>query len=571
MSVLTGIMYFLLFAVLLPGELLWWGCSLDGILKDSRLAKWIDLCFFTELPKNVVLVIGILAFGCMLRAIVGLSRRSHAADPLLYGCFPLYMVSLLLYFGKPCALAVELPLIVLGAAAVWHAYRPAGRPPFFRVPRDRKSKATLKCRLWAMFLLTGQLFVAGVVFQEDVQLWLAVSPWTWILIFLPLLGVLLPTAAQIRDYLANSVYALVLCCVLCGAGAMVIEDCSLQADYEIAVGCIFLLLELSLMIRPFLPPIRNNSLLILAACCVAVWGIIPNFEDVSIPAFSIALSAYVLYSLIDNRRVIRGNLLLLVRHLPKPRFDVRREFTALSWGVAAMLAVYLAGTEKEYFIPVLSGIGAVFAGSLLRVYFQNNPRSDHIILRNFPFAIEIFFLLLTGIAICNLLAVMIPLPDPDRDVDALARGWLMIVLGAFAAAAALMQTVWYGGGPAGKYTDRYPSDLLMLSLGNAGICFLLVLLFFLQVPASLLLGYFFILSGILRIRASSSGWSGGNLGLTTGWVLIAIGQFMFVASSKARLEPPDWTSYAAIVGAVAFAASYLTWLFDFYLRKRKKK
>ena len=360
MAILSGITYFLIFAVLLPGELLWWGSSLDGILADSYLAKRMQLNPVMDLPKELFLITGVIALGCMMRAIVELSRKSHAADPLLFGGFPLYMLSLLLFFRQPCALVLEIPLIVLGTAAVWHAYRPEGRPAF-QLPRDRKGRASLKWRLRALFLLGGLLFGAWLLFQEGVQLWLFASPWTRILIFLPLLGILLPTPGQIRDYVGDSVYALILCGIVCGVSVLLISDSLVLADYELSVTYIFLMLELALTARPVLPKFRNNSLLILAGCLAVTRWIVPAFCNPVI----ISCTVYILYLFIDNRRTVCAALLRLVRRIPPPRFAVRREFAALSWGAAALLSVYLAG--PEYSMQILSGIAAVFAASLLRI------------------------------------------------------------------------------------------------------------------------------------------------------------------------------------------------------------
>ena len=553
---LSGISYFLIFAVLLPGELLWWGSSLDGILADSCLAKHLLLNPVMDLPKELFLITGVIALGCMVRGIAELSRRSHAGDPLLFGGFPFYMLSLLLYFRMPCALAVEIPLIVLGTAAVWHAYRPEGRPAFLP-PRGGKGRAPLKWRLRMLPLLAGVLFGACVLFQEGVQLWLFASRWTPGLIFLPLAGLLLPKQGELRDYVAGSVYALILCGFVSGGGSMLISDSLTLADYEISVAYIFLMLELALAARSLLPKIRNNSLLILPFCFALTRWIVPAFCDPLI----ISCTVYILYLLIDNRRSARASLFRLMRRIPAPRFAVRREFAALSWGVAALLSAYLAG--PDFSVQILAGIAAVFAASLLRIHFLNNPRSDHIILRHFPYALEIFLLLLTGIA-CSPVRNGVILPDAE------ARIGLMIVMSSFAAAAALLQTVWNGGAAVGKYLPKPLPSLFRLCFGNACICFLMVLLFFLNVPASILLGYFFIFTGILQIWAASGDESARNLGRTTGWVLIAVGQFIFISSSVAQLPDPKWTRCAAIAGGCAFAALYLTWLFDFYCRKKRK-
>ena len=224
------------------------------------------------------------------------------------------------------------------------------------------------------------------------------------------------------------------------------------------------------------------------------------------------------------------------------------EYAAQAWGFGAFLAACLTGPSCLF--HVLLGVGAVLAGVLIRSWLLNKSSSDHIILQKFPYVPEISILLLTVAA------------------AGFSRESIMILMSAFAAAACLMRTIWSIGGLIGKYTQDRPSLQVFHIFSNAGICFLLVLLFFMQAPASVLLGSFCILSGIVWIGSASYRRSGENCGLTTGWVLIGIGQFIFVSSSEVLLPYPEWSPGAAAVGLVACAALYVYRLFDFRNRRR---
>ena len=91
-------MYILVFAVLLPLELLIWGKALDSALAESYLSKRLQLSLFFDLPRKIWLIGGLLALGGILRAVLELGRKSHRYDFLLFCGFPFYMFSLFLYF-----------------------------------------------------------------------------------------------------------------------------------------------------------------------------------------------------------------------------------------------------------------------------------------------------------------------------------------------------------------------------------------------------------------------------------------------------------------------------------------
>jgi|GEM_PF-2461629 len=539
-----GIIYFLFYAIVLPGGLLIWGGALDEVLQGTYLAKRIQMSLWFELPREFFIALGVPALAAILRAAVELNRQSHRCDALLYGGFPLYMLCWFLYLRMPCSLAFGIPLICLGAAAIWMVCRRKDRPPFL-LPELSGGKASLVQRGGVLLQLLAIFFAAGLLFQEGYLLWL-LFPGTMILALIPLLGFLLPTTGQLREYVSSSFYALILCGVIYFAGQFYGENVTLT-DFGIMAAYLFLELQTALLVRALVPPMRNFSLVILGLSALVSWRIV-------LPLCSpwiVTLSMYILYLLIDNRKAIRKKLFSRT-HFRHAEVHVLswEEYAGQAWGFGALLAAYLVGPDRLF--QVLAGLGAVLAGALLRSRLECNPDSDHVVLRNFPYTAEVSVLLITGIVGCD------------------TRAELMILLSAFAAASCLMRMIWSVGGLIGRRGSEHPYLLEFRIISNAGICFLLTVLFFVQAPASVLLGLFLLLRGIVRIwECAFQGKRRPRPELTSGWVLVGIGLFVFVSSSAARLPVPEWSSGAVVCALMACAAFYVWRLFDFHLRRKR--
>ena len=297
MSYLKSIIYILFFSVLLPAELLIWGQALDTALADSYLTKRLRLSLFFDLPRGVWLAAAVLALAAILCAAVELGRQSHRRDILLFCGFPVYMFSLFVFFGLPCAAAIGTGLIILAAWAVWFAYPKEDRPPF-PLPDDRTVTATPVQRLTTVFFLLGLLTAGILIVQEGYQLWLAFQ-WTQLLVIVPLAGFILPTPGQLREYLTGGLHALAFTALIYGIGQL-FPDNTLRSDWSIASTYIFLELLVSQMIRPVLPEVRNNSLIILGLrSAVTCWIMLPVCSF-----WIITLTMYILYLVIDNRKAI---------------------------------------------------------------------------------------------------------------------------------------------------------------------------------------------------------------------------------------------------------------------------
>lgn len=555
MSYLKSILYILFFSVLLPAELLIWGQALDTALADTYLTKRVRLSLFFDLPRGVWLAAAILALAAILRTAVELGRKSHRCDLLLFCGFPFYMFSLFVFLDLPCSAVIGTGLIILAAWAVWFAYPKEDRPPF-PLPDDRTVTATPVQRLTTVFFLLGILTAGILIFQEGYQLWLAFQ-WTPLLVIVPLAGFVLPTPGQLREYLTGGLYALVFAALLYGIGQL-FPDSTLRSDWAIASTYIFLELLVSQMIRPILPKVRNNSLIILGLSSAATYWIMPPICSFWI----ITLSMYVLYLVIDNRKAILKKMFYRSR---LGRTEVHllswEEYAAQAWGFGGLLAAWLAGPQL---LPqILIGLGAVLLAGLIRSRLIHDTSSEHLILESFPYALEISALLLSVMFFCSCL-------DSSCAVGGAALDMSMILLSIYAAASCVMQMIWNIGGLIGRYTADRPALQMFHIFCQFGMGFLLIMLFFIQAPASVLLGCFCILTGIVRIAGSSfQKRQDKKTGLTAAWVLIVIGQFVFVSSAETILPEPEWSLGVPVCALVSCAALYVYRLFDFSNRNRR--
>ena len=212
---------------------------------------------------------------------------------------------------------------------------------------------------------------------------------------------------------------------------------------------------------------------------------------------------------------------------------------------------------------ILIGLGAVLLAGLIRSRLVNDTSSDHLILESFPYALEISALLLSVMFFCSCL-------DSSSAGGGATLDMAMILFSIYAAVSCVMQMIWNIGGLIGRYTPDRPSLGMFHVFCHFGMGFLLVMLFFIQVPASVLLGCFCILTGIIKI-ADNSFLKKQNKkpGLTAAWVLIIIGQFVFVSSSETILPEPEWSLGAPVCALVSCAALYVYRLFDFSNRNRR--
>lgn len=520
---------------MLPAELLIWGRALDYALEDSFLARRILMSPFFELPP--VLLWGMTAAGalCMIRAFFTICRGSRAFDALLYSGFSLFMAGLFLLFRMPVAAALGTPLVILGSIAAWFAYRHPERMPFL-IPSDVQRPSFYE-RLLAAFQLLPVVCGACLLFQDGYLLWLSFR-FTPLLIAVPFLGCLLPTREKLRSYVSGSVYALILCGIvfavmsLFGEGTFLLDLC-------IFMAFLFLELECALMLREVLPKFRNVSLVILLLSGAATPFLIPPVME----PWIVTLSMYMMYLFIDNRSAIRKKLLSRA-HFSSPniRFITKEEYAAQAWGFGAMLVAWLVGMQGV--LVVIAVVAAVFAGALWRTRILCRDE-DHLFLGNFPYAIETGALLLAVVSF-----------SPSRPAT-------MVMLAACACAAPMMRAIWQTGAFISKFGDERPTALFYMALANAGLFFLLLVMYLSRVSPAILIGTYFMLAGILRIGAASYTRGGGELKRAFGWVLIVIGQFVSVVPPEAPLPTPEWTNGAVICGVIAFAALYLFRTFDF--------
>jgi hypothetical protein len=545
----------LFFSALLPLELLIWGQALDTELGKNYLSRRLQLSLFCDLPQEYYLIGAVLALIAILLAGLELGKGSHRRDILLFCGFPFYMFSLFLLFRCPCAAAIGTGLIVLAAWAVWFAYPAEDRPPF-PLPNDWTVRADGVHRLTAGIFLLGLLFAGMLIFQEGYLLWLTFQ-WTPLLVIVPLAGLFLPTAGQLREYLTGGVYALALAGLIYAIGQL-FPDISDRTVWGIASTYIFLELLVSQMIRPMLPKVKNNSLIILVlSSLMTVWIMPPICSP-----WIISLSTYLLYLVIDNRMAIRKKLLFTARlRQTKVHFLAQEECAALVWAAGGLLGSWLAGPKL---IPqILIVLGVVLLAGLVRTHLLSDMHSEHLIPERFTYTLEISVLLLTVLFLCSW-------PNSSCATETTSRGMVMIQLSIYAAVTSVMQVIWNIGGLIGHYTSERPSLQLFHILCQSGIGVLLILLFFIQAPAAVLLGCFCILTGIVKLAENSFlKKQNRNRELTADWVLIVIGQFVFVSSAETVLPTPRWSIGAPICAILFCTALYVYLIFDFRNRTQR--
>lgn len=538
------VLYILVFVLLLPLELLIWGGALDSALTGTYLSRRLQLNLLTELPVWLIYTAGTAALAGMVCGLVSRRNGNARYDALLYGSFPLYMLMLFLRFRLICSAALGIPLIGLATAGCWFAYRTPGRTPFLP-PSDLARGASWTERLSCLWLLLAVQFCGCLLFQEGYVLW-TVFPKLGLPVLLLFAGILLPKPGQLRDYALGSVCALLCVGVVYGVGQLLIQDTVQQLDFSVASAYLFLELECALLVRPLLPKVRNCSLLILGlSACSTPWIMPP----VCNPWF-IVLSMYVIYLFLDNCRAVRKKIFSRSHfHHPGVHFLSWTEYAAQAWGLGVFLTCCLVRPPEIKI--VLAGIVAVLMAALLRTRLLRNDSASHVILRNFPYLPE------TAALIAAVLTV------------ASSRASVMSVFSACACAACLVLMIWNAGALIGKFMPERPLVMAFQALTYGGLGFLLFLLFFFGTPTSLLLGFFLMLSGIIRIGAASFQHQTDCLQLTFGWVLLVLGQLISVTTPEYRLIPPAWNPAAVVCAVLACAALYLFRTFDFRNRKER--
>ncbi|MBO5723402.1 MAG: hypothetical protein J6S58_01090 [Lentisphaeria bacterium] len=527
-------LYFLCFALLLPCEMLIWGSALDRSLAGTVLAQRIGLSLLMEIPGIFLILPGIAVLFCILRGSFTLQKGSHADDGLLYGSIVTLTALLFLYFRMPCSFALILPLMCLGCAGAWYSSPVSFRKKSFLLPKNTMRKAVFSEYFRAFHLLLGIQCAGCILFQNGYSLWLS-YPLTSVFVLLPFLGIIQRTPEQLRSYIGSAFGALILCTVIYGGGLFFLEGLMIS-DLRIFLAVLFVVLQCMLFMRQWLKGFKNLSVLLLLPAAGLSLLLLPDICSLLL----IPLTAFLLYLLIDNAKMILRFLLSL---LHSRSFHIRLlsedKYKAIAWGGSAVLTACLLGPAK--FRDILICIGVLAASALLRTFFLNNRREDHIILRNFPYIAEVIFLGGT------LLILSGSLPE------------LLGMLCAFACGATLLQAVWHTG-ELGRHTNHRQGVLSRIFLASAwSLCtVLMIVLFCLQFPAGLYLGLFLILSGIIRVWDSSYHRKEEERRVTAGWVLVVLGQFISVTTPGVLLPVPEWYNRGLCCGLLAMVAALCT-------------
>lgn len=537
---MLGALYFLCFAVLLPCEMLIWAYALDRSLANSYLARRVSLSIFMEIPQLLLLGLAILTLVCILRACLSLGKGSHAKDGTLYAGFVTLTGVLFLYFRLPCSFALIVPLLITACTAAWYSSPSSTLREDFLLPKDMYRTASLAERLRAFHQLLAIQCASCLLFQGGYQLWF-VFPWTSFIGFIPFAGLVLRTSGKLRQYINSSFGALVLCALLYGSSQFFLDDIPLS-ELSIFFAVLFVVLQFMLLLKQWIGnSLQNLSiLLMLPAAGLSYMILIPICSFLIVP-----FCAYIFYILIDNAPSIR-RFLFSFAHKRTRRWNILSddEYKAAAWGCGAVLTAFLLGPDKLKVILICTGV--LLAGSLLRARFLSNRQEDHIILKNFPYIVEVILL---GTA----LLILCP-----------ARKDLVISLCAFSCGAALMQWIWHTGRIIRNKSNEQEGPLVMIYLAASWgvLSIIMILLFFWQLPACLYFGIYLILAGLIRVGESACSARDEDRRSTAGWVLVILGQFMTVTSPEIVLPVPEWYDAASLCGFLAFASLYVFRLLD---------
>lgn len=539
-------LYFLCFALLLPCEMLIWGRALDQSLEHTYLAQSVSLNILMEIPGGVLLLLMGIILCCILKATWSLNRNSHEEDGLLYGSIISLTGLLFLYFKLPCSFAFLIPLMCLGCCAAWYSSSVYPLRKSFLLPGNTARKATFAEYARAFHLLLGIQCGGCIIFQSGYSFCFS-YPETTVFVLLPFLGLIQYSPGKLRGYVNACFGAMILCAGVYGIAGYFLYDL-MQSDLGIYFTVLFVVLECILILRQWCGQVRNLSILLL----IPATGLASLFMPQICSSLLIPLSAFILYLLVDNTERIRHYIFSFAhkRNHHASRQNCGKLCKALAWSAGVILSSYLLG--EAYFREVLICTGVLLAGALLHIRFLSDRHEEHLILRNFPYITEIIFLCIALLILSD------------------SRAEFMGFLCAFACGLSLAQSLRHTGEFLGWISsDRGILSRICLAAGWTILTFLMLLLFFRQLPACFYLGIFLILLGVLLVLESACHKEKTERRLTAGWVLVVLGQFISVTSPEIMLPVPEFYAAAFYPGLYALLAAFCIFYFQ-KIRKNKK-
>ncbi len=517
-------LYSLLFIFILPLELLTWAAALDHILEGTFLSRRVLMNPLFELSPIWIRILaggGILAMLNGFRMII--RGRQDACDIQLYSGFVIFCTSLFLWFKQPYGIGFILPVVILGMFAIYSSFRNSGNPSILFA--HTSAGTTWKDRISTCFLLFPLITAALLLFQEGFLHWLA-FPHSRYFLLLPFAGCLIPDRKKLKNFITSSYGALILLLIVFSITNLLVDG-SMLTDISIISAFIFLELEAAFLLHGLLPFRRNFSILILLLTIPATLYLMPPICDYKF----VTLSVFLIYVFAENMGLIRKKILSRSESASgNIRFISKEEYAGQAWGFAAVLVAFLAGPLS--FFPVMITIAAVMVTALFRRRLGISGVWPEML------------------AMC---AAAIAVGAPGCRTT--------LLLAAFACAAPLMKSIWQTGAMINQYGEERPLQKSYLALTNAGLFFILLMMYLYHAHDMLLIGLYFILTGIIQLGEYAYERKHHHMKLLGGWLQIILGQIITIIPGTA-LPTPEWSINAFYGGLFAFFALYFFHTFD---------
>ena len=540
---------------LIPSLLLLWTILASGdLFNDTYFSKRLLANSLFYLPPPYV---SWFSFSATFLIVMGIwkKEKSQWMRFAAYAGIVLLMTVIFLHLQIPSGIGVTLPLLILGSIALYTSNRPDPRKKLFP---GRMIFAPFS-RRFASFILLGMIVFATLFLYQEGTDYLLLRKDGFFMLLIPLAGCLLYSEKRLRDYLISTGAGFVLLAFLfCFTVAF--ADTLWIMDIAIIYLFIFLEYQILLLLRGFLPEIKNLSLIFLVLLLLANGKILPQIVDVNI----VTLSVFVLYIFGDNFercvKKIRRKLEPEKHLLERPSGEL---FAIQAWSISSFVLICFtgrSGISPFLFLTILLFLTGILKYLFLEKY-RSCPETDHY--EKWRKA-NLFLPLLPESAVILVFAFVLYFLGADTFLPAVI------------AAGNCGACIWnLGIVITGKDTRQLPFQASLYHASASGGIFLFMLLLFLyRVNSSFAASTGLILTGCTilgegaYIRMNRRPGNGFFLRKWEAYICIALG-LAFAAFPGGVLNAPHWELPAVSCGALAFFAVNVYYILKNKLRKQE--
>ena len=125
----------------------------------------------------------------------------------------------------------------------------------------------------------------------------------------------------------------------------------------------------------------------------------------------------------------------------------------------------------------------------------------------------------------------------------------------------MMQAIWQTGALVNQFDPGRPLQKFYLAVMNACFFFLLFVLFFFHAADTLIVGLYFLLTGLIRLGECAYDRDAGRVKLLHAWLFMIAGQIVTVIPGT-PVAHPSWSVNAVYAGVIAFFALYFFHTFE---------